>query len=68
MFTAEQYARVKELMCKRYSICTKCPLHGHEEMSCRKFVIKYPAEAVKRVELWWMENKKYYPEYQREVK
>lgn len=75
MFTAEQYARAKELMCKRYSICNKCPLYGHtddeffgERISCQKFVVRYPAEAVKRVELWWMENKKDYPAYQREVK
>ncbi len=70
MLTAEQYARAKELMCKNYPVCTKCPLYGHnddeffgERISCQKFVVKYPAEAVKLVHLWWLENKHRFPEY-----
>ena len=71
MFTAEQYARVKEIMCRRHYNCENCPLareENEEDLICIDFAIKYPAETVKRVELWWMDNKKYYPEYQREVR
>lgn len=70
MFTAEQYARVKEIMCRRHYDCEGCPLareENEEDLLCTDFAIKYPAEAVKRVELWWMENKQFYPELAREM-
>ena len=60
MFTAEQYARVRALICKIRD-CEDCPLsNNHLIPNCIDFQIRYPAEAVKRVELWWMENKKDY--------
>lgn len=34
-------------------------------LACALFVIKYPAEAVKLVELWWEENRHRYPQYYR---
>lgn len=68
MFTAEQFARVRALICKDCEYCEFCPLSNNQPIpNCIDFQIKYPAEAVKRIELWWMENKKDYPEYQREV-
>ena len=68
MFTAEQYARIKELMCRSYYNCENCPLsrdENDEELVCIDFAIKYPAEMVKRVELWWEENKQKYPQFER---
>ncbi len=68
MFTAEQYARVRELMCQSHKRCGKCPLdytQNAEHYTCADFAIKYPAEMVKRVEKWWEENKKRYPQFER---
>lgn len=69
MLTAELYARAKELMCACAESCAKCPImeassktitlsdEPRDVLACEVFVIKYPAEAVKLVELWWEENK-----------
>lgn len=68
MLTAEQYARVFMLFCQDHS-CGGCPLNVRTEISdcagCSDFSVRYPAEAVKIVHLWWEENRKRYPEYDR---
>ncbi len=72
MLTAEMYARVKALMCSGYRNCADCALRraGREIATesdepktatwCEIFAIRYPAEAVKLVGLWWREHRKEY--------
>lgn len=70
--TAEWYARTMVLMCEDFGKknCRGCPLGTNRDESgdlilCMDFQRRYPAEAVKRVELWWIENQGRYPEYVR---
>lgn len=77
MLSAELYARAKELICASAESCAKCPImdvackkitpsdEPRDVLACALFVIKYPAEAVKLVELWWEENRHRYPQYYR---
>ena len=72
MLTAEMYARIKAMMCAGYRNCDRCELRrrGREIMTvsdepkmakwCEIFVIRYPAEAVKLVHLWWLEHRSEY--------
>ena len=53
MLTAEMYARARGLMYDSCHNCEDCPLYGHLDelqrpISCLRFPIIYPAEAVKR--------------------
>lgn len=70
--TAEWYARTRVLMCQDLEMqsCRECPLGMNTDESgklipCRIFQRLYPAEAVKRVEAWWIENRDRFPEYVR---
>ena len=70
--TAEWYARTAMLMCQDGNgrLCRECPLGMNTDESgklipCALFQLMYPAEAVKRVEMWWIENRDRFPEYVR---
>lgn len=68
--TAEWFARAQAKMCRDQDGCFGCPLCGNEdeagnEISCSEFRERYPAEAVKIVEMWWIENRVRFPEYVR---
>lgn len=73
MLAAEQYVRVHGLMCREYEFCDGCPLRTAAEESgevfecCIDFKVRYPAEAVKLVHLWWNENRHRYPQYERKT-
>lgn len=64
MMSAEEYARAKTLLCS-FGKCRSCPLsidNQHSGMNCQNFIINFPAEAVKLVEIWWLKNKERFKE------
>lgn len=73
MLTAEQCVRAHGLMCREYEFCDGCPLRTAAKESgkvfddCVDFQVRYPAEAVKLVHLWWNENRHRYPQYERKT-
>lgn len=73
MLTAEQYVRANGLMCREYEFCDECPFKtvveesGEVFDSCCDFKLRYPAEAVKLVHLWWSKNRHRFPEFERKT-
>lgn len=68
--TAEWFARAQATMCRDHDVCLGCPLCSNtdetgEVFGCSDFRMRYPAEAVKIVEIWWIENRERFPEYVR---
>lgn len=68
--TAEWFARTHALMCRNYDGCFGCQLCTNTDetgkvIGCTDFRMRYPAEAVKIVEMWWIKNRERFPEYVR---